>query len=167
MVLFTSPQLLVIAFKKHMTSRRPQTLREGPQTPTEWKSESVNDQLTNSPNFAGPQTFWHKALSSYCIYSSFALSLWREEYGLHHFRIIWMVCKIRGGRGMIRVRGGWLSWEARYWQGPMRAQACIFTDWPNGNDDGNISDADGDEYLRQKLFQLRAISLKLRYFSLS
>ena len=47
-------KLLVIAFRKYMTSRDQRTLCNGPEPPTQWKSESVtngpaaqsNDQLT-------------------------------------------------------------------------------------------------------------------------
>ena len=36
-------QLLVILFRKYMTSHGPRTLHEGPATPTKWKSESVTE----------------------------------------------------------------------------------------------------------------------------
>ena len=39
-------KLLVMAFRKYMTSHGPRTLREGPETPTEWISESVTDGWT-------------------------------------------------------------------------------------------------------------------------
>ena len=39
-------ELLVMAFRKYMTSHGPRTLREGPETTTEWKSESVTDGWT-------------------------------------------------------------------------------------------------------------------------
>ena len=39
--------LLVIAFRKYITSRGLRTLKNGPETPTQWKSESVSDWLTN------------------------------------------------------------------------------------------------------------------------
>ena len=38
--------LLFVAFRKHVTSRGPWPLCDSPDTPTEWKSESVTYQLT-------------------------------------------------------------------------------------------------------------------------
>ena len=98
---FTSPQLLVIAFRKHIW--RPVVRRRSVRVHRHRQDGNLKVSMTNWPThqIAGPQTLWHKALSSYRIYSSFALLLWRKEYGLCHstFRIIWMLCKIRGIKG--------------------------------------------------------------------
>ena len=36
-----------------MTSYGPRTLHEGPETPTEWKTETESDQWTDQPTGAG------------------------------------------------------------------------------------------------------------------
>ena len=47
------PKLLVVAYRKYMTSHRLPTLREGWETSTEWKFESVSYEQTDQPKGEG------------------------------------------------------------------------------------------------------------------
>ena len=76
-------KLLVIAFRKYMLSHGLRTLREGPETATEWKSESVRDWRTDGQmeeEGAGDASVWNKIEDAIAPHQKLSRTHWPTDW---------------------------------------------------------------------------------------